>query len=265
MSSDFTFALMLTIASGLCTVLGGTLAFFVKPNNVKFLGSSLAFSAGVMVYISLVEIFPSGCELLAKTYSPEKAYYLTTLSFFIGIIVIMAFDRLIPGFEEQSDLIADSNKKITNFNRLKRTGVMIAAVITIHNLPEGLITFIAALQDPKTGVAIAIAIAIHNIPEGMAVSVPIYYATGSKKKAFYYTLLSGVAEPVGALLGYWLLLPFMNDMVLGILFSAIAGVMVFIAVDELLPASWQYSNQRLSVYSFVAGMGLMAASLILFM
>jgi ZIP family zinc transporter len=144
-------------------------------------------------------------------------------------------------------------------------GMFTALAIAIHNFPEGLATFAAALSDPALGLSIAVAIAIHNIPEGISVSVPVYYATGSKKKAFYYSFLSGTAEPVGALIGYFILLNFFSDFVFGILFAGVAGIMVFISLDELLPSAQKYGEHHLSIYGLIVGMAVMALSLLLFM
>ena len=146
-----------------------------------------------------------------------------------------------------------------------RLGVFTALAISIHNFPEGLATFVSALQEPGIAIPIVAAIAIHNIPEGIAVSVPIYQATGSRKKTFCYSFLSGLAEPVGALIGWLLLMPFMNDTVYGMIFAAIAGVMIFISFDELLPAAREYGEHHLSVYGLILGMAVMAVSLLLFL
>jgi ZIP family zinc transporter len=143
-------------------------------------------------------------------------------------------------------------------------GLFTALAIAIHNFPEGLATFAAGLNDPAIGISIAIAIAIHNIPEGIAVSVPISYATGNKRKAFLLSFLSGLAEPVGALVGYFILFSFFNETVVGLLFASIAGIMVFISLDELLPTAREYGQHHLSMYGLVAGMIVMAASLLLF-
>jgi ZIP family zinc transporter len=139
-----------------------------------------------------------------------------------------------------------------------------ALAIGIHNFPEGLATFTAALTDPGIGIAIAVAIAIHNIPEGIAVSIPIYYATGNRKKAFLLSFLSGLAEPVGALVGYLILMPFLSPVVFGVLFAAVAGIMVFISLDELLPSAREYGEHHLSIYGLIAGMLVMAISLLMF-
>jgi len=149
--------------------------------------------------------------------------------------------------------------------KLMRMGLFTALAIAIHNFPEGLATFTAALTDPTLGIAIAVAIAIHNIPEGIAVSIPVYYATGSKKKAFWLSFTSGLAEPVGALIGYLILMPFLSPVVFGLLFSGVAGIMVFISLDELLPAAEEYGEHHLSIYGMIAGMAVMALSLLLFL
>ena len=145
-----------------------------------------------------------------------------------------------------------------------RTGVFTALAIAIHNFPEGLATFVSALQSPEVAIPIVIAIAVHNIPEGIAVSVPVYYATGNKKRAFFLSFASGLSEPVGALIGYLILMPFMSDVVYGVLFAAVAGIMVFISLDELLPSAREYGEHHLSIYGLVAGMAVMALSLWLF-
>ena len=158
----------------------------------------------------------------------------------------------------------DAKKKM-DFKKLGRVGLITALAISLHNFPEGLATFFSALQDTKTGIAIAFAIAIHNIPEGIAVSIPIYYATGSRKKAFTYSFLSGLSEPLGAVIGYFLLTSFMLDSLMGAVFSMIAGIMVFISLDQLLPAARQYGEHHLAVYGMVSGMLVMALSLLLFL
>jgi ZIP family zinc transporter len=147
---------------------------------------------------------------------------------------------------------------------LMRTGMFVALAITIHNLPEGLAVFTSAVASPKLGIAIAIAIAIHNIPEGIAVSIPIYCATGNRRKAFWFSLLSGLTEPLGAVIGWLVLMPMMNDTLFGIVFSSVAGIMVFISLDELLPTAQKYGEHHLSIYGLIGGMMVMALSLLLF-
>jgi len=256
----------LTLFAGLSTGIGSAIAFFAKHTNTKFLSVALGFSAGVMIYVSFVEIFFKAKDSLVEALGLHAGSWLTVGSFFGGIALIAIIDKLIPSVEnpheirlvEEVDQIPQKNKK------LMRMGVFTALAIAIHNFPEGLATFTAALTDPSLGIAIAVAIAIHNIPEGIAVSVPIVYATGNKKKAFTLSFLSGLAEPIGALVGYLILMPFLTDLTFGILFAGVAGIMVFISIDELLPAAREYGEHHLSIYGLIAGMAVMSVSLLMF-
>lgn len=257
-------AFLLTLFAGLSTGIGSALAFFTKKTNTKFLSISLGFSAGVMIYVSFVEILPKANVSLSAVLGDKQGSWLTAISFFAGIMFIALIDKLIPSGENPHEVkrIEDMEKKDSK-TKLMRMGMFTALAIGIHNFPEGLATFTAALNDPELGLAIAIAIAIHNIPEGIAVSVPIYYATGSRKKAFTLSFLSGLSEPIGALIGYAILMPFMSDTTFGILFAAVAGIMVFISLDELLPAAREYGEHHLSIYGLIIGMAVMAISLLL--
>lgn len=258
----------LTLFAGLSTGIGSALAFFTKKTNTKFLSVALGFSAGVMIYVSFIEIFFKAKDALTGSLGDVKGTWVTTAAFFFGIFVIGIIDKLVPSFENPHEVRGIEDMRDSGMDRdpkLLRMGVFTALAIGIHNFPEGLATFSAALSDPTLGLSIAIAIAIHNIPEGISVSVPVYYATGSRKKAFFYSFLSGVSEPLGALIGYVLLYKFFNDFVFGILFAMVAGIMVFISLDELLPSAQKYGEHHLSIYGLVAGMVVMALSLLLFM
>jgi len=261
------FAFGLTLFAGLSTGIGSALAFFAKRTNTKFLSVALGFSAGVMIYVSMIEIFAKARDALTLELGDRGGYWATVLAFFGGILFIAIIDKLIPSYENPhemrkiEDLYEESNGKN---QKLMRMGLFTALAIAIHNFPEGLATFTAALTDPELGIAIAVAIAIHNIPEGIAVSVPIYYATGSRKKAFWYSFFSGLAEPVGAVIGFLILMPFLSPVVFGVLFSSVAGIMVFISIDELLPAAEEYGEHHLSIYGLIAGMAVMAFSLLMF-
>ncbi|MBQ6844339.1 MAG: zinc transporter ZupT [Agathobacter sp.] len=274
------YAFLLTLIAGLSTTIGSLIAFFAKKTNKKFLSISLGFSAGVMIYVSMIEIFSKAQDALVSELGEKTGALLTVIAFFGGMFLIALIDKLIPSAEnphEPKNVLADcegcgdcevcvKEKKATQQkNQLMRLGIFTALAIAIHNFPEGIATFVSAFQDPGVAIPIVAAIAIHNIPEGIAVSVPIYQATGSRKKAFLYSFLSGLAEPVGALLGWLVLIPIMSDMVYGILFAGVAGIMVFISIDELLPASREYGEHHLSVYGLIAGMMVMAISLLLFM
>lgn len=258
----------LTLFAGLSTGVGSAIAFFAKTTNTKFLSISLGFSAGVMIYVSLVEIFQKARTDLTSVYGDSLGYWITAGGFFGGMMVIAIIDKLVPSVENPHELrkVEDLSKISSPLvkKKLMRMGLFSALAIGIHNFPEGLATFTAAVHDPAYGIAIAIAIAIHNVPEGIAVSVPVYYATGDKKKAFKYSFLSGLAEPIGAVFGYLVLMPFMGPAVFGILFASVAGIMVFISLDELLPAAREYGEPHLAIYGLIAGMMVMAASLILF-
>ena len=261
-------AFSLTLFAGLATGIGSALAFFAKRTNTKFLSLGLGFSAGVMIYVSFVEIFFKANESLVGELGDCLGSWATAASFFGGMLVIGIIDKLVPDFENphEAHKIEEMNDKseMEKQRKLLRMGIFSAIAIAIHNFPEGLATFVAALKDPKLGIPIALAIAIHNIPEGISVSIPIYYSTGSKKKAFLYSFLSGLAEPIGAIVGYGLLFYFLNEVVLGVIFAGVAGIMVFISLDELLPTAREYSEGHKVIYGLVAGMVVMAVSLLLF-
>lgn len=259
------FAFGLTLFAGLSTGIGSALAFYTKRTNKKFLSAALGFSAGVMIYVSMVEIFVKAKDSLELALGPKQGYIVTTLAFFGGIAVIGLIDKFVPSFENPHELrdiedMEDAGEK----KELLRMGMFSALAIAIHNFPEGLATFTGALQDPTLGVSIAVAIAIHNIPEGIAVSVPLYYATGDKKKAFRLSFLSGLSEPVGALIGYFILRSFMTDTTFGIIFAGVAGIMVYISLDELLPTAEKYGEHHIAIWGLIIGMAVMASSLVLF-
>lgn len=259
----------LTLFAGLSTGIGSAIAFFTKNTNTRFLSLSLGFSAGVMIYISFMEIMPKSVETMIDSMAIRSAHMLSIAGFFGGMLLIAIIDKLVPSFENPHEIrkVEDltNNPEEEKKRKLYRMGVLSAFAIAIHNFPEGLATFIVALQDIKLGLPIAVAIAIHNIPEGIAISVPIFYATANRKKAFKYSFLSGLAEPVGAAFGFLILMPFLNDLVFGIIFASVAGIMVFISIDELLPAAREYDEPHLSLYGLIGGMAMMAISLIMFM
>ncbi|MBU1238717.1 zinc transporter ZupT [Myxococcota bacterium] len=268
-TQNILFAFGLTLFAGLSTGIGSAMAFFAKKTSTRFLTVSLGFSAGVMLYVSFIDIFPKAREAIALTKSPSMATLYTTLAFFAGMLLIGLIDKLVPNFEnphelhDPQEMYSTEAQQKSKEHSLMRMGIFSAIAIAIHNFPEGMATFMAALQNPKVGVSIAIAIAIHNIPEGIAVSVPIFYATGSRKKAFVLSFLSGLSEPLGALIGFFILRTFMSNMVFGVIFSAVAGIMVFISLDELLPTAEKYGEHHLAIYGVMSGMAVMAVSLVL--
>lgn len=260
-------AFLFTLIAGLSTGVGSLIAFLAKSTNKKFLCVSMGFSAGVMIYVSMIEIFTKAQESLVMEYGKVKGNWVTVIAFFGGMFLIAIIDKLIPSENNPHEIkcVDGTVKDINAKNKsLMRMGVFTALAIGIHNFPEGLATFVSALQEPSIAIPIVVAIAIHNIPEGIAVSVPIYHSTGSKKKAFTYSFLSGLAEPIGALIGWLVLLPIMSDAVFGIIFSSVAGIMVFISLDELLPTAREYGEHHLSIYGLISGMIVMAVSLLLF-
>ena len=264
------FAFGLTLLAGLSTGLGSLAALLTRRTNKAFLCAALGFSAGVMVYVSTIEIYAKARLALTGAMGLRAGSWATAGAFFAGILLILLIDRLIPSYEnpheahgvEEIWACPRAGKKDRD-EGLVKMGVIAALAIGIHNFPEGLATFVSALQDPALGLSVAVAVAIHNIPEGIAVSVAIFYGSGERKKAFLYSLFSGLAEPVGALVGWLVLKPFMGPVVFGVLFAAVGGIMVFISLDQLLPAAEKYGFHHLSVYGLISGMAVMALSLLL--
>ena len=247
-------AIILTILAGLSTGLGGLFVLYSKKVNKKFMAIVLGFSAGVMIYVSMVEMLSISNSALSKIYQAKLGNLISITSFFAGIILIALIDKILPEANNPHDLVTDDK-------RLMRIGVFTAIAIAIHNFPEGLSTFVSSMQSPSLALPIVFAIALHNIPEGISVALPIYYATKSRKKAFFYSLASGMFEPLGAIAGYLLLMPFLNDTMMGIIFGIVAGIMVYISLDELLPSAREYGEHHLSIYGLISGMAVMAISI----
>lgn len=250
-------AFLLTVFAGLSTGIGSAIAYFIRKPKIIYLSFSLGVSAGVMIYISFMELLPEASETVGEFWG--------LAAFFMGIGIIGLIDMLVPEPENPHEFAGIDEPSVAHNenSRLMRTGLLMALAIGIHNFPEGLATFASALGNLKLGVFIAFAIAIHNIPEGIAVSVPIFYATKNKSKAFFYSFLSGVSEPVGAIVGYLILLPFLNPGILAGLMAFIAGIMVYISLDELLPMAHRYGHGHLVIAGIVLGMLIMAVSLLM--
>jgi zinc transporter, ZIP family len=271
--STLIFPFALTVLAGLATALGSALAFFTKRTNMRILAWSLAFSAGVMIYLSFVEVLPKSSLSLARNFSPTAASWLTTLGFFSGIILMAIVDALVPKAENPHELRADADiqrlkSKIEihspgDHQGLRRMGLFTAITITLHNFPEGIATFLAALEDPTTGIAIAAAVALHNIPEGVSVSVPIFFASGTRRQAFILSLFSGLAEPLGALVAIATLGWLLPVHIMGFVFAGVAGIMVYISLDELLPTARQYGRSHEVIAGIASGMAVIAISLLL--
>jgi ZIP family zinc transporter len=266
MADNVLFAFLLTLFAGLSTGIGSIIGLLSKKFNPKLLTISLGFSAGVMLYVSMIEIFAKAKDSLTLQLGEKAGYISTVIAFFSGILIIAVIDKLIPSYENPHEFNNNKLEKASEIEKSKllRMGVFSALAIGIHNFPEGLATFISGLENPTLGISIAVAIAIHNIPEGLAVSAPIYYATKSRRKAFVLSFLSGLAEPLGALIGYFLLRTFIDDTTFGIIFAGVAGIMVYISLDELLPTAEEYGEHHLAIGGLIAGMIVMAISLLLF-
>ena len=256
-------AFALTLAAGLATAIGSLMVLFSRRPNPRLLAFGLAFAGGAMVYVSLSEILNKSIASFTLAHGERLGFTFGTLAFLAGVLLIVAIDHLIPNphesLDKQDPLFRDNNRSY-----IRRVGLLTAIAITAHNFPEGLATFFATLESPSVGAPLAFAIAIHNIPEGIAIAVPVYFATGNKLHAFTASLLSGLAEPVGAAIGYFALSSVLSHTTFGIVFGMIAGVMVFLALDELLPAAKRYAKGHETVYGLVAGMATLAISLVLF-
>ncbi|MGB0720618.1 MAG: zinc transporter ZupT [Bdellovibrionales bacterium] len=259
-SHEVLVALGICFAAAMATLVGAFPAFTSRGGNPRVLALGLAFAGGAMVYVSFVEILGKALHSFGSVTDEKTAYIDATLAFFGGMAFIILIDRLIPNpHNELTEPHGEPDK-----GKLGRLGMLAGFAITAHNFPEGMATFFSTLEDPVVGLSLALAIAVHNIPEGISIAIPVYYATGSRKMAVISCLFSGLAEPVGALLGYLILAPFLSPYVYGSVFGAIAGAMVFLSLDELLPTAKRYAKGHDAVYGMVGGMAVMALSLILF-
>lgn len=263
----FGFALLMTFVAGLSTGIGALMAFMTKADNKRVLSWALGLSAGVMVYISFMELLPESIADLKSFFAEKQGSWYGLLAFFCGIALIALIDWLIPESQnphethesERGEALTSSDK-----GHLKRQGFLLALAIGIHNFPEGMATFVSALDGWDIALPIVFAIAIHNIPEGIAISVPIYHATGKRSKAIWFSLLSGLAEPIGALIGGLLLMSVWNPALNGIVLAAVAGIMVYISFDELLPSAHSYGHHHAAIGGVVMGFAIMAISLQIF-
>ncbi len=284
-SSRFLFAFGITLFAGLATGIGGLIAFFAKRTKTSFLAFSLGFSAGVMIFISFTEILTQAGNIMRLNYDQNTAAWLTFVSFVAGIGLSAAIDKILPSEGNPHELkrveqmhpesrdpdktechgrsMPQPGKRPARDHKLMRIGTFTAIAIGVHNFPEGIATFMSAMSDVAVGISIAVAVAIHNIPEGIAVSVPVYYATGSRRKALTWSVLSGFAEPIGAFAGYFILTLFNTDMSLGFVFAIVAGIMIYISFDELLPAAHKYGKHHVAIYGLISGMIMIGLSLIL--
>ena len=262
-STNILIAFGLTLVAGLSTGIGSFMALLAKKTNTRFLCASLGFSAGVMIYVSFMEMMPHAKEALTANFGEKLGLLYLIVSFFGGIALIMLIDFFIPETSANPHEIHHVEEMNTNHS-LKRVGLIVALSLAIHNFPEGIAAFVSGLEGLDIAIPITIAIAIHNIPEGIAVSVPVYHATGSRKKAFWWSFLSGLAEPLGAVVAYVFLMPYWSPALNGVVLAVVSGIMVFISLDELLPTAEKFGKHHLSIGGLISGMLVMALSLYLF-
>lgn len=261
--SDVLIALLTTALAASATMLGALSIIGAKETKTRLLAFGLSFAGGAMIYISLVEIFVKSQISFGEIFPPKEAYSFATLAFFGGVLLLVILDRVLPN--PHADLDVDhAHHDDTHTKNLEKVGLLAAVAITAHNIPEGMATFFSTLNSPVVGLNLAFAIAIHNIPEGLSIAIPIFYATKSKKKAVLATFISAIAEPIGALLGYIVLAPFIGPAVYGGVFGVIAGAMVYLALDELLPTAKRYAKGHETVYGIISGMAIIALSLVMF-
>lgn len=275
MENNYLTAFIFSTIAGLSTVIGSVVTFFIKGNSLKYLSFGLGLSAGVMLFVSLVDLYPEAMELIDKQMGSNFGW-LCILFFAIGILTAVLIDVFIPDhiqaqmFTKQigaNEKHVDSTDCVENENavisigKIKRAGLVTAIVVALHNLPEGLATFTLTSQDLMLGFGVVFAIAIHNIPEGMAISIPVYQATHSKRKAFWYSFLSGMAEPVGGVIGFIIIKSLFPNFCVGLLFAIVAGIMTYISLDTLLPLSKDYDTGHYSISGVVLGLLIMAVAL----
>lgn len=255
-------ALALTFLAGGATVIGAIAATHHRLTSRAAMAVALGFSAGAILYVSLTDILIKSSDAFAELHDTESAYGMMALAFFAGIGLMILLDRAIPSDINPSDQEGVVQKTSLLKRKLLHSGIFIGVALCLHNFPEGFLVFMSALDDPSVGVGIAVALAIHNIPEGIAVAAPIYAATKNRAKAILFAGATGVAEPIGAVLGYLLLRDHMSGDVLGWVFGIVAGMMVFICINELFPAAKRYeTNQHQTTYGFIAGMAVLAVSI----
>jgi len=261
MPANYKIALLMTLFAGLATVVGGCFTFFIKRTNIRALSIGLGFSAGVMIYLSFTDILQTSNELLLKFF-PNNSHWMVFAGFALGVTVAVLIDYFMPDHIEE-DLFSPQEKCTHNHHRIKRAGLLTAVAISVHNFPEGMATFFVTTQNITLGFSVAMAIAIHNIPEGIAVALPIYHATGKKRLAIWYTFLSGISEPIGALIALFALHYFLPQAAIGFMFAAVAGIMVYISFDTILPLSREYGDGHYSVFGIMAGVFFIWVSLLL--
>lgn len=257
---NYEIPLLITLFAGLATAIGSIFAFVFKKDNLKALSVGLGFSAGVMIFLSFTDILPAAKEML-KAIFPNNNEWVVYGGFILGIIIAIAIDYFIPDHIDETELLNPDT--VNTGKKIKRAGLITATAIFVHNFPEGMATFLTASHNLTLGISVGLAIAIHNIPEGIAVALPIYHATGKKRLASFYAALSGISEPIGAIIGMFLLNLFMPQLMIGIAMAAVAGIMIYISFDTLLPLAKEYGDWHLSIVGIISGMLFIWLSLLL--
>lgn len=257
---NYKLPLLMTVLAGLSTVVGGFCTFFIKRTNIKALSTGLGFSAGVMIFLSFTEILRNSNGMLIKFF-PHHSQWLVFAGFLLGIVIAILIDYFVPDHIDEDLFCTQEN--CARHHRIRRAGLLTAIAISVHNFPEGMATFFVGTQNLTLGFSVALAIGIHNIPEGIAVALPIYHATGKKRLAMWYTFLSGISEPIGALLALLAMHYFLPQATIGFLFAAVAGIMVYISFDTLLPLSREYGDGHYSVFGIMSGILFIWVSLLL--
>lgn len=270
--SDNVFAtFFITFLAGASTAIGAALTFVIKRDDFRWLALGMSFSAGVMLYLSFMDILPISFSQIAGDGADwlgigvEKTSKIAGMAaFFLGAAAAALIDAFIPSHVHSDMLSAASQEPSQKGGRLNRMAVITAVAISIHNFPEGLSVFVTGLEDINVGMAVGFAIMLHNIPEGISVSLPVYTATGSKGYSFMVGALSGLTEPLGAIVAYLFLAPLLTNTVIGCVLASTAGIMVYIALDELLPMAREYGEEHYGIFGAFAGMGVMVLGSLVF-
>lgn len=246
------YALLLSIIAGMATLIGALIVICTKSDNKKFISAALGFASGVMISVAMLELYSSSSELITLDTNPILGPILSTICLALGMLITFLINHFVQDDNKSLDNLNHSPK-----NKLFSVGMISMLAIALHNFPEGIATFMSSYGNVTLGVSITIAIALHNIPEGITVALPVYLSTDSKKKAFLYTFLSGVTEPIGALLAYFILRFFLTDLMLGSIFGVVAGIMIYIAVDDLIPSSRKYGHDAIALLFTLLGICIM--------
>ena len=257
-------AFLITFVAGAATAIGAAMTFAIKRNDFKLFALGMSFSAGVMIYLSFMDIMPIAMRMMrdgnaaVAGIGEKPAQLFASAMFFAGVLVAACIDYFIPEHVEHE--MIDKNSSASKRRRnAGRVGIITAIALGVHNFPEGLSVFVTSMENVALGLSVGIAIMLHNIPEGVSVALPIYNATGNKKKAFWTATLSGLAEPAGAIAAYFILVPYLTPVGVGAAMAVTAGIMIFIPLDELLPMAKEYGHEHYGIVGAFLGMFMMSA------